>query len=322
MKSSSEAEIHVVCFLDGRPGHEKQSRGILRALGEKATVQVTEIPVSRLSAPGTIPALFRILFSKADLLADTHLKPALVMGTGSGTHLHVLLFKKRYNVPAITCMAPDRIYRKGFDLCFVPAHDGLKDGGNIVTTLGPPNCSVDRGKHCSGHGLILLGGIDEKSHRWEDDKIITCLEKILERDNSIRWVISSSPRTPVKTVKMVEDLAAVHSCLSFFRFEDTPRGWVEQQYDRASVVWVTADSVSMIHEALTAGCKVGVLPVQWKKKNNKFKKSIAFLEDKGFVLSFEGWAKRKKEWSVHENFNEAQRCADIILQKWWPRNSR
>jgi mitochondrial fission protein ELM1 len=164
--------------------------------------------------------------------------------------------------------------------------------------------------------------MDEKSHRWEDAEVITGLEKILEKENSMKWVVSSSPRTPVDTVKMVENLAAVHSCLTFFRFEDTPQGWVEQQYDLASVAWVTADSVSMIHEALTAGCKVGVLPVQWKKKNNKFKKSIAFLEDKGFVLSFESWAGGKEEWPVHENFNEAQRCADIILQKWWPRNLR
>ncbi len=322
MKSNSEAEMHVVCFLDGRPGHEKQSRGILRALGNKVPVQVTEIPVSRLSASGTIPALFRMFFSGDGLFGNTILKPDLVMGTGSGTHLHVLFFKKRYKVPAITCMAPDRIYRKGFDLCFVPAHDELRGGGNIVTTLGPPNCSVDRGEHSSGHGLILLGGIDERSHRWEDAEIIACLEKILEREKSMKWVVSSSPRTPDDTVKMVENLASVHSCLSFFRFEDTPQGWVEQQYDLASVAWVTADSVSMIHEALTAGCKVGVLPVRWKKKNNKFKKSIAFLEDKGFVLSFEGWAERKKEWPVHENFNEAQRCADIILQKWWPGNLR
>ncbi|WP_457576446.1 mitochondrial fission ELM1 family protein [Desulfomarina sp.] len=322
MNPSGEVQIHVVCFLDGRPGHEKQSRGILRALREKANVQVTEIPVPRLSVPGTIPALYRIFFSGTGFIGDTILKPALVMGTGSGTHPHVLLFKRRYKVPAITCMAPDLIYRKCFDLCFVPAHDGLKDGGNIVTTLGPPNCSVDRGKHNSRHGLILLGGIDEKSHKWDCTEIITCLEKILEKENSMKWVISSSPRTPVDTVKMVENLAAVHSCLSFFRFEDTPQGWIERQYDLASIAWVTADSVSMIHEALTAGCKVGVLPVQWKKKNNKFKKSIAFLEDKGFVLSFEGWAGKKEEWSVHEKFNEAQRCADIILQRWWPRNLR
>ena len=320
MKSNSDAEMHVVCFLDGRPGHEKQSRGIVRALAEKVSVQITEIPVSRMSVMGNLAALRRILFAETGWAADRVLNPDLVMGTGSITHPYVLLFKKQYKIPAITCMAPDLIYRKGFDLCFVPAHDGLKDGGNIITTLGPPNCSVDRREHRPGQGLILLGGIDERSHRWEDVEIITCLKNILEREDSVKWTVSSSPRTPDNTVRLIEELEAKHPRLTFFRFEDTPQGWVEQQYDMASVVWVTADSVSMIHEALTAGCNVGILPVKWKKKNNKFKKSIAFLKDKGFVLTFEDWAERKGQWPVHENFNEARRCADIILRKWWPRN--
>ncbi len=97
-------------------------------------------------------------------------------------------------------------------------------------------------------------------------------------------------------------------------------GWVEQQYDNSTVVWVTADSVSMIFEALTAGCKVGVIPVDWKKRLNKFEKSVAFLEANGFILPFEAWVSTKDDWSEHENLNEAQRCADIIIMRWWEKN--
>jgi mitochondrial fission protein ELM1 len=313
-------EIHVVCFLDGRPGHEKQSMGIIRALGEKTAVKVTDISLSDHSVVKSVSGLFRLFFSHAGSFDIMDSDPDLVIGTGSRTHLHVLLFKKQFNIPAITCMAPDRIYRKWFDLCFVPAHDGLGQAKNIVTTLGPPNCSVDRGEHRAECGLVLLGGVDEKSHRWDSKEVFSCLKKIIKKNDSMQWVISSSPRTPAETVRIAEELAEANSSLSFFRYEDTPPGWVERQYDISSVVWVTEDSVSMIHEALTAGCRVGVLPVRWKKKNNKFKKSIAFLEDKGFVLLFENWVNGNTEWPVHENFNEARRCADIILRKWWPRN--
>lgn len=318
----NQHEMHVVCFIDGRPGHEKQTFGIVRALQRKISVKVTKIKVARRSFFQTILGNVKLYLPACSMKSQGVVKPDLLIGTGSQTHLPLLLFKQKINTPAVTCMAPDFIYRSRFELCFVPVHDGFEQKGNIVNTIGPPNCSVDREKHKNDFGLILLGGIDEKSHKWNSTGLVEKIETIVSRESAMRWLISSSPRTPEDTIAMVEKLSSLFPNVTFHNFRDTEPGWVEKQYDNSSVVWVTADSVSMIFEALTAGCKVGVIPVDWKKKSNKFMQSITFLEDKGFILPFEKWAVQKGSWLQHEKLNEAQKCAEEILTRWFPKNSQ
>ena len=93
----------------------------------------------------------------------------------------------------------------------------------------------------------------------------------------------------------------------------------EKQYGINSTVWVTGDSVSMVYEALTAGCSVGILPIQWLQDDNKFNKSLQFLTEKKMIIDFDAW----QEGAImptpgDEHFNESSRCAQEILRRWWP----
>ncbi len=320
MEKFRSNEIHIVCLLDGKPGHEKQTLGIIQALEKKVPVKVTKIKVTRRSSWEFVYGMICLNLPCTCSNKTGIVKPDLVIATGSRTHQQALLYKKKHKIPVVTCMAPDRIYRSRFDLCFVPVHDGFKQKGNIVNTVGPPNCSVNRGGHKEKKGLILLGGIDQKSHRWNSADIIKKIEEIIKHGPGTDWLISSSPRTPDDMIAMLEKQSLRHTNVSFFNYEDTQPGWVEQQYDNSSVVWVTADSVSMMFEALTAGCKVGLIPVDWKKKNTKFERSVSFLVDNDFVLPFDAWVMQKGIWSGHDDLNEAQRCADIIITRWWQKN--
>jgi mitochondrial fission protein ELM1 len=320
MENSRQNEIHIVCLLDGKPGHEKQTLGIIQALKKNFPVKVSRIKVARQSAWGFVCGMICLHLPCPGLKKTGLENPDLIITTGSQTHQQALLYKKKHKIPAITCMAPDRIYRSQFDLCFVPVHDGFKQKGNIVNTVGPPNCSVNRGRHQENKGLMLLGGIDQKSHRWNSTDILKTIEEIIKQGPETEWLISSSPRTPDETILMLERQSLLHSNVSFFNYEDTQPGWVEQQYDNSSVVWVTADSVSMMFEALTAGCKVGIIPVDWKKKNDKFERSVSFLVNNNFVLPYAAWVRQKGDWSGHGDLNEAQRCADLIIKRWWQKN--
>ena len=320
MENIRQKEMHVVCLLDGKPGHEKQTLGIIHALGKKVPTKVTKIKIAPWFLWDSLLGVIRLTLPFSSFQNSKNLNPDILLCAGSRTHLQTLLYKKQYKVPAITCMAPDRIYRSKFDLCFVPVHDGFEQTDNIVTTVGPPNCSINRKRHEETNGLILVGGIDQKSHTWNSGDILEKITEIVVREPGTRWLISSSPRTPDDTILMLEKMTLLQSHVSFHNYKDTPPGWVEQQYDNSTVVWVTADSVSMIFEALTAGCKVGVIPVDWKKRLNKFEKSVAFLEANGFILPFDTWVSKKDDWSEHDNLNEAQRCADIIIMRWWEKN--
>jgi mitochondrial fission protein ELM1 len=107
--------------------------------------------------------------------------------------------------------------------------------------------------------------------------------------------------------------------VTFFRSTETPSGWIEEQYSLNRKVWVTADSISMVYEALSAGCEVGVLPVEWLNQDNKFNKSLEFLTKKKMIIDFESWQKGAPMPAQRsESLNEAKRCAREILLRWWP----
>jgi uncharacterized protein len=78
--------------------------------------------------------------------------------------------------------------------------------------------------------------------------------------------------------------------------------------------------MSMVYEALSAGCHVGILPVVWKRKNNKFSRSEMYLLEHGLVVSFQDWREGTAQWKLHEPLNEAGRCAEEIMRKWFRKN--
>ena len=322
IRNKPPKELRIVVLLDGRPGHEKQTMGIIHALQQKCLVEIVPIKVGLFSLNNEIMQTCRLFLpGSAGSLPDPRIgKADLLLGTGSRTHLPMLLYKKKYAIPAVTCMMPPRYLQHRFDFCFVPEHDGIREQGNIMLTLGAPNCSIDKGTHQLECGLILLGGVDPKSHRWASQQIVAMVEKIVSTDTDKRWTISSSPRTPQDTVALINELLHKYDNIQFFDYRDTPAGWIEEQYDRNSVVWVTADSISMIYEAISAGCRVGLLPMQWLHKTGKFSRNEHILIEKKLVTPFAAWEQGNMTRGDKRELNEAQRCAERILQKWWPEN--
>ena len=312
--------LRVVALLDGKPGHVKQTQGILQALQDLIGVDIRELPVAAQPFCGVLRQLFLLACPGKGWFHPLVEGADLLFGTGSRTHLPLLLYKKSYGIPAITCMSPSAIIRRNFDLCFVPEHDGLAESSNIMHTVGAPNCSRNKGRHQENQGLILLGGVDAKSHFWHSTGIADMVREIVAKESSMQWTISSSPRTPQDTVYLMRELAAAHAHVTFFAYQETQPGWIEDQYDKNSMVWVTSDSISMIYEALTGGCKVGVVPLIWRKENSKFKRNEDLLLQKGLVLSFSLWQQGQATWRENIELNEAQRCAERILQIWPSKN--
>lgn len=309
--------MKIALFLEGSPGHEKQSWAIVQALKGLIDVDITEFRVPEL------PSWKRVV--EVGLLAvGMNSGPAfnlagfdLAIGTGSRTHATLIACKRKFGIPIVTCMAPDRLLRGQFDLCCVPRHDQLKEENNILLTDGPPVLSVEQEfARDPGKGLILLGGVDESSHYWRGAELATFVRNIVADSPAINWTISSSPRTPEDTVKLISTFAETADQVQFFNFKDTPRGWVEEQYARSNLVWVTADSISMIYEALTAGSKVGILPVRWKKSENKFQRSIDHLLAKGLVKIYSPADKSSLLSMPEHSFNEAARCAAEIIRRF------
>jgi mitochondrial fission protein ELM1 len=314
-------QYKVIAFYDGRPGHEKQTRGIVMELQKLIDVELTEIGIRRKNLLGELVELADLFFSRRN--AKDNLYPAadLLIGTGTRTHVPMLKAKKITGARVVTCMSPASYLRPFFDLCFVPFHDGLAARANIILTVGPPNCAAMSGEKDPGCGLILVGGVDSKSHHWNSAAIEEYVRTIAEREPTICWTVASSPRTPKETVQGMAAVADKLGNVVFCRFEDTGPGWIEEQYAKNLKVWVTADSMSMVYEALSAGCRVGLLPVSWTAGKSKFRRSEEYLIKNGLVVSFSAWLLGEGEWLKNVPLNEAKHCAEEIVKKWLPKKN-
>ena len=307
--------LTIFAFFDGRPGHEKQTRGLLRALDRRTPVTVTE------HRPRTAPWPAMAAGAAREILRPAPARARgcdLVLGTGSRVHLPMLAAKRRSGARAVTCMTPNYPLVRFFDLCFVPRHDRTRPAENIFFTVGPPNPlgpGQTRDPRC---GLILVGGADPKSHVWDTRAVVEQVRQLLATGGDLEWTVSSSPRTPADTEAELAELAATLPAMTFFKASQTPPGWVEAAYQKNAVAWVTADSISMVYEALSAGCRVGILPVAWKRTGDKFQKSQNYLLARGLVTAYDAWLARPVMAPPAGVLDEAGRCAEEILSRWWP----
>jgi mitochondrial fission protein ELM1 len=71
----------------------------------------------------------------------------------------------------------------------------------------------------------------------------------------------------------------------------------------------------MVYEALTAGCRVGVLTLD-EQADNRISRGVDALREQGIVSGSPDWSLAALTEPA-EVFNEAERCAELILQRGW-----
>ena len=304
----------IAVFYDDRIGHQKQTDGILNALSQLSTV---DIVYKKNIVPSLITSISHFfLFFLCFFRIRKQPNIDLIIGTGSHLHIPMLYLKRKTGAFLVCSMKPDLPFMSHFvDLAFIPVHDGIRIKENVFNTIGPPNLSQNKKQHKITKAMILIGGIDKKSHHWDSRQIVDSIKTIIEKTGERTWTISSSPRTPKDCIDMLEAFVKENPQIDFFKAEDTRKGWIEEEYNKNSIVWITADSMSMVYEAISAGCRVGVIPVKWKRKNNKFQNSLDYLLMKKLITDYDTWL-LDSEMPEIPDLNEAKRCAEEIFKKW------
>jgi len=299
---TDKSQLVVWRFIDGKPGHENQTQGLLDALSEKRVLKIFDIK------PESFLLALKYLFKKSFPLQD-RMKPDMVMGAGHATHLSVLAVKRSFAAKAIVLMKPSWPTAL-FDLCIVPEHDGLAAKGSVITTLGVLNRIIPSARLEPDYGVILIGG-PSAHYDWHDDAMIERIQLILEASDK-QWVIATSRRTPDSFVEKIKALSFDN--LTVVVAEDTDADWLPQQLQRAGNVWITEDSVSMVYEALTAGANCGILPVQ-RKQDSRVSAGIDNLIEDGRLTSFEQWLREGKLLENECPLNESARVAEYLLRE-------
>jgi uncharacterized protein len=286
---------------DGKPGHENQSLGLAEAIA-----RILPCDVHRISVAGKRGLLKRI--KAASRVGTTLPKPDLIIAAGHATHPSLFWLARKHRAKSVVFMKPS-LPMTWFDLCFVPAHDFSNghDGGNLVLTRGAPNRVIPGEGEKTGK-LILIGG-PSKTHGWDGAALLDRLAQATDRGG---WVLSDSRRTPEGFLDAVRrGLPGVTA----FSHRDTPPGWVPDQLRQAKEVWVTEDSVSMIYEALTSGARVGLLPAPRLADGSRVLSGIDDLISEGFVTPFSRWQENHRITPPPETLREADRCAEIVLER-------
>lgn len=281
--------LHLWIVTDGKPGHFNQSLGLAEALHRRLP-ELTWQEVPKMSVWRAI--LLALKYKK------NKLAPQIVIGAGHHTHLTLLILAKVMLARSVVLMKPSMPFN-WFDLCIIPAHDAPPIRSNIVKSIGPLNRMQPAQKE-TGSGLILIGG-PSKHFGWDYVKLHTQVVNIIQQQ-ACNWTIATSRRTPSETITRLQSLSNVKLVLA----SEAESNWLPSILAKTELCWVTKDSMSMIYEALTAGCNVKLLDIPYLSEN-RITLSLKTLQLSGCL---------NPATNGVVSLAEADRCATIIQQRF------
>ena len=292
--------MHIVYVSDGKAGHRSQAVGLYKAMQRQSNIEVTFQEISIQELP--IFSLLKAILARRFGLFEK--KPDYIFGVGSHTQARVLLLGRVYPKAKTVIMMKPNFPVNWFDYAIIPQHDGVKESMHVITTQGALNPIVNENRHQPNRILIALGG-NSKRHQWNDEKVLSSIQRLVENNVHATFILTTSRRTPDTFLETLPQ-QNFYSKLQIFPVEHTPQGWVFEEMQKAEVVWVTEDSVSMIFEALTAGCQVGIIEIDRLKSDR-----ITQLLDQ--LLSNDLLDKQHIKL-LNLKLDEASRVADILLK--------
>lgn len=296
--------MRIVYISDGKAGHRSQALGLFQAIQRQHHhADFQEISIEKLP----LWHLFKAIWTSS--LSVFQNAPDIIIGVGSHTHFRVWLLGKVFAKAKTIILMKPSLPLSWFNYVIVPEHDGIAASERVLVTKGALNPIVDEHRHQEKRILIALGGTS-KRHQWNDDKVLNAIQHIVESHLDHQIIVTTSRRTPSYFLKILAD-QPFSKQLQIFPVEQTPQGWIFEQMQLAQAVWVTEDSVSMVYEALTAGCRVGVIMID-RLKQDRITKSVDELIQKKQI----GIEIQVAQLPKSETFKEADRVATYLLKPY------
>ncbi len=296
--------MNVWYFTDNKPGHENQVLGLLDALSN-----ILEINSSRLEVNQYKHSFWHWLSGNFPNTSDLA-QPDLIIGAGHSTHWAVKAASRATGAKSLILMTPS-LPLGFFDFIVAPAHDKIKPAPNHFISVGALNRMKADVKE-PNTGLILIGG--HSNHvQWDSDLLIEQIELLLQRTPDLEWKLTTSRRTPTDFVDKLQQTVAF-SRIRFIPWENCPKDWLKKELPTTENCWITPDSVSMVYEALTADCWVGLFNMQMNDTRvvKGLKNLILSKKVNEFSESRHSFSGKSKS----NHFNEATRCAYWLIKQF------
>lgn len=293
--------MKIVILSDNKPGHYKQSLGIVQKLPECQSkwieveyrqkwrdnlLRVFMCIFGGMSLPTSlIHTLLQWSLTLETHNALTQIQTAdLILSTGSSVAAVNLLLGRMLRAKTITCRRPSPIGTRYFDLAILPMISWHNADGksNICKTIGVPNpispdmLNVERERlknelnlpDCKRIG-ILLGGTDRhETITTSDATKLSEICEIVAKETNTQILITTSRRTPPDVVTSLSSTLQHTDWCPLFITPDTPSE-IADPYQAilalSNLLIVTADSFSMVCEAASSGRQVIVLMLSEEK---------------------------------------------------------
>lgn len=291
--------LNVWRFHDHIRGHEKQTLGLLQGLAE-----LTHISAHHFAWPDVRARLLK------EAMGPRVRTPDLVIGAGRRVQLPVALTALRWRARSVVLGKPS-VPRTLFNLLVVPEHDRISAARNVIRSRGVLTPSAT-GIKSPDAGMILLGG-DSVHFRFDANAVAETVRAIASESLEVRWTVADSRRTP----HAIRELLCDDPLVRFVHWRDAGPEWLSNELAKASWSWVTSDSVSMLYEALTAGCHVGVIALPSLEGSSKLIDGIRRLRKEGLVTSSEATLKLDARRDDIAPLAEHRRCARIVLSRFF-----
>ena len=274
--------LRVLFLSDTYPGHHNFADGVLAAI--KLLRPVEPIIVRSRAAPNIRMRMVRPMTRgnrialQAALVLGYGINPArlpeaeLVLSGGGETLAANVAAARLLNAPNIFCgSVRGGIHADQFSLV-VDSYDRIDGPPNHISTLKPSifgsehfnrprpyiPFGVDRKPRLAG---LLLGG-DSGYFRYSPSEWADLRDRIMaiSKETGIRWIISTSRRTPTKVADQFSSLAEDKRIVDhLIDFRSAGPGSLFDLFDRSEIVVCTADSSSMLSEAIAVRLPVVAL---------------------------------------------------------------
>ncbi|MFX5114483.1 ELM1/GtrOC1 family putative glycosyltransferase [Acinetobacter baumannii] len=295
--------MHIVYVSDGKAGHRSQALGLFQAMQrQQANATFEEVSINDLPILSLIKTLFS---SKKSLFQQA---PDFIFGVGSHTHFRVWLLGKIFKKAKTIILMKPNLPTVWFNYAVIPEHDGIPANNQVIVTRGALNPIRNEKRHQASRILIALGG-SSKRHQWNQEKVLLSVQKIVENNPDAGIILTTSRRTPAEFIDILRQQSFAQH-LQIFPVEQTPQGWIFEEMQKAEAVWVTEDSVSMVFEALTAGCRVGVIAID-RLKDDRITHSIDQMIESQLISQNTCVVQLPQPYA----FKEADRVATYLLAK-------
>jgi mitochondrial fission protein ELM1 len=224
------------------------------------------------------------------------------VSTGTRAAAYNLVLSRMLSAIPVVNMTPSLLPRKLFELNIVPEHDVSRERNvpaNVLTTTLALGYHDTQAAQLLASRLAMEHGLDERGNYlgvciggptrdipypagWCEQLLRQLLAAA--KPAGLRLLITTSRRTAVEDTKALVALAESNPDVAYFLDANAdPLNPLPAFYELARVMAITADSYSMVSEAIHAGHTPLVLEPPGAKTDAKVVRSLERLKEKGLL---------------------------------------